>query len=549
MNQTPIASPMPGVAPYVDDGFDEFRARVAANFSDALAAPGGALFNTNAANLFHVYLDGSPSLSERKVRDCHACRRFIDVFGGLVTIDHLGHQRSALWSPTDVPMAYRDAARSLAGVVSKARVESVFHSSERILGHAVMGVRKDDPRELWTHFSVAIPPSEVWRSKVLDASQAMAQSIQDYDMLTRGLAEFEVEHFRKAHAMLTSEALFRSEKHEGLAKWLLDLRESIASARGTRGNLIWRAVAAAPSGWCHIRSGMIGTLLVDLKDGLPIETVKRRWGEKMHPLQYQRPQAAPTVGQIVQAEKLVEKLGVARALERRFAKLVDVQTIWTPRAPKTPQATPAPGVFGHLRPDARPAPLIASENVQLMTFEKFARVVLPEAEQIDLFVEPKLDAFVAYVTAQHADAPPVLQWDREELRNPVSLYTYVNGSFAHAWNVPTGWCTVTAITLRPSQWDPERTYDHHGKGVLFVLKGARDVMYQRGAGLFPENVRTDLHPVRSVIEAHARTAVIADKEGAEVCGLFSAASGTPWNRKVRVTARGVVSTYKLDRWD
>lgn len=547
MNQTPIASPNIGVAPYVDDGFDDFRARVAANFSTALAAPGGALFNTTTpgCSLSDVYITAALP-GDRQARTCNACRRFIDTFGGLVTVDESGRIRSALWSP-DAPVAYRDAAMSLMRTVERSRITSVFHTPDRILGHVVQGVRKDDPAELWTHFSAVLPPSEVWSSKLIDASQATAQSIQDHDMLTRGLAEFSVEHFRAAHALLNSEALFRSEKHLGLARWLLDLRESLDRARGTRVNLIWRAVAAAPPGWCHVRSGMIGTLLTDLADGLAHETVKRRWGEKMHPLQYQRPTAAPTVGQIAQAEKIVEKLGVARSLERRFAKLADVRALWLPRV--RPEQPAPSGVFGHLRPGVRDEPtLVNGAAPQLMTFEKFRRLVLPDAEKIEILVEPRMDSFVAYVTAQHADAPPVLQWDREDRRNPVSLYTYVNGSLPSTWNVQPGWRAVTAITLRPSQWDDENAHAHHGKGALFVIEGARDVHYRFGAGLFPENLRAELNPVRATIEAHARMAAIAGKDGAEVCGLFSG-SGSPWSRTLRVTARGVISTFKLDRWD
>lgn len=53
---------------------------------------------------------------------------------------------------------------------------------------------------------------------------------------------------------------------------------------------------------------MIGTLLDDIASGMSFDSVSRRFAEKMHPLQYQRPQAAPSAGNIAQAEKIVEKL-------------------------------------------------------------------------------------------------------------------------------------------------------------------------------------------------------------------------------------------------
>jgi len=39
------------------------------------------------------------------------------------------------------------------------------------------------------------------------------------------------------------------------------------------------------------------------------------------------------------------------------------------------------------------------------------------------------------VTAKHPEAPPILQWDSPDKRNPVSLYVYVNGSATADWNL------------------------------------------------------------------------------------------------------------------
>lgn len=41
----------------------------------------------------------------------------------------------------------------------------------------------------------------------------------------------------------------------------------------------------------------------------------------MNPLQYQRPQAAPSAGNVAQAERIVEKLGIANSLEAALCPL------------------------------------------------------------------------------------------------------------------------------------------------------------------------------------------------------------------------------------
>src|SRR5262249_16422363 len=143
----------------------------------------------------------------------------------------------------------------------------------------------------------------------------------------------------------------------------------------TRENLLWLAVATAPAGFCHVRSSVVGSLLEDIQDGKPFDAVKRAFDEKMSPLQYQRPTAPPSDGNIKQAEEPGAKPGSAGALRRRYARLEDLQTIWRPFA--EPEATPD-GVFGHLREKKRDAPLRATGST--MTWEKFARTVLPNAE-------------------------------------------------------------------------------------------------------------------------------------------------------------------------
>lgn len=82
---------------------------------------------------------------------------------------------------------------------------------------------------------------------------------------------------------------------------------------------------------------MIGTLLKDVATGMDFATVSARFASKMHPLKYQRPQAAPRVGNIADAEKIVAQLGIARSLERRFARIDEIDTLWKYRpVPEVP---------------------------------------------------------------------------------------------------------------------------------------------------------------------------------------------------------------------
>ena len=148
-------------------------------------------------------------------------------------------------------------------------------------------------------------------------------------------------------------------------------------------------------------------------------------------------------------------------------------------------------------------------------------------------------------------APPLLQWDREDRRNPVSWYFYHGASDASWFSLQGGaWVSVLGITPKPSSW--QEGFAYQGEGVAFILDGARD-QRNDSLGLFPETLRADLHGVRATIEAHSRSRKLQPAEGALATGLMFP-KGDQANRswsdvRLRVTRPGSVQEFRLDRWD
>ncbi|MDB5870231.1 MAG: hypothetical protein JWP96_2563 [Polaromonas sp.] len=298
---------------------------------------------------------------------------------------------------------------------------------------------------------------------------------------------------------------------------------------------------------------MIGTLLADIAAGRQFEEVSRRFADKMHPLQYQRPQAAPTAGAIAAAEKIIQQLDAAGSLARRFARLDEVQALWKPDPEKNVVGAGGvvgqlkKGVFAHLNlKDAAPATGGMKIPPQVMTWEKFQRTVLPGAERIEFCALERHDSYSSLVTAVHADAPPILQWDREDRRNPVSWYFWHGGSTAAQFGLKAGkFHPVAAIALKPSMWNGG--HEHQGEGVMFIIKGAKDSR-RPSACLFPEMLKAEFHGVRSVLEAYSKGARMESADQASAAGVMLQ-KGQSWDALVRVGSNGRSLDYKLGRWD
>jgi hypothetical protein len=523
---------------HLDDNFPDFAKHVNA----VLASYRPPFFHTDASNLFAIYLTGFP-LETRQTYNCHCCRRFIEQFGNLVMINEAsGDVTSVLWQESSaLPSEYERAVAQLREAVESSAVQGVFLSD--LAGWGSSDTLDAKRKITWSHFYV--PSPQRYRHALKTPFQAMAEHTEEFGMVQRGLAEFSRDVVVKAKTLLDTEQLYRGEKTLGVATWLLNLHDRIGATKNSqrRNNLIWRAIATAPAGFCHVKSTMIGTLLEDLVSGLPFETVKRRFAEKMHPLQYQRPTSLPSDGNIAQAEVIIAKLKTAGSLERRFARLEDLETLW---APKTKEVThsAASGVFSHLKTRTKPHPEDIGGAVTL-TWEKFARTVLPTAEAME-FQVPNHGAFIALVTAANSDAANILQWD-----NPVSWYVYNGGASASRFNLSPGWTKVNAVTTLPSTWG-ERPLLHQGEGAILILEGCRDTAHSVSGGFFVEQLKSEYHSIRRTLEAYMMNAAIAGKNEATACGYDLRKSGK-WGHfalpTVRVTTGGVRTTYRLDRWD
>lgn len=396
------------------DGYDQFEQAIQGYFHGKVLSNGNKMFTTNMEDLYELYLANLPSYA-RQHYTCNACRRFINRFGSIVIIDQNGQVESAVWHVDTVPAFFKPAVKAMKTAVESAKVNGIFIPESRTLGTPEAGG--------WSHLSLQLAPSLANRSLVRTAGQQMAERREDFRTLMNALVEFTQETIDQAIALLDSETLYRADRIMGPAKWFSELKSKFdreANAE-TRRNLVWLALAGAPTGYARIRSSMVGTLLQDIQAGYSARTVAARFAEKMNPENYMRAQTGPSASALQEAEKLVDKLGISQSLKRRYAQYDEIeQFLWESKTPTQEAKAPdeeAPSVFGHIQPKQKAAsPKALDIPAKLMTWEKFESTVLPSAEQIELLVDNP-NRFMAMVTASDPLAPNILQWD-----NPFSWY-------------------------------------------------------------------------------------------------------------------------------
>lgn len=553
-------------APVDEDAqYTQFLAAVRERFAK-LVGNGKPLFSVQTKDLFEAFLSGLPA-SRRQHYRCNECAHFFHRFGNVVTLGERG-ATNTFWPDPDeqpalvdqsipVPPFFSKAIQNVRKNLSSGRVQAMFLWPEKTWGTP----SNKAPQEpfVWHHLHVVPPAACVLKTEsdhaqlaMSEAAAARALKSEDFKMLNRACKEYSLGTAITAVSVLSAgDDVFRAERVLGVAQWFRKLMQDRLDAKTNdqANNIVWLAVATAPEGFCHVRNTMIGTLLDDIQAGVALPTAIARFNEKMHPLKYQRPVAAPSEGNINQAEKLMAKLHSARSLERRFATLDDIRqhALWMPKESAYTPLTKK-NIFDHLRERAQTT-IQDYPTIQTCTWRRFRETVLPSADKLELFVTSLPMSFFGFVTAVDPTSPPVLLWDTDNARNPVSWYFYNNGSTPDVWGLRAQeYVPVEMITLQPNRWNGG--FEHLGDGAFFVLRGARDQNPNPVRGLFVESLKSEYHPIRRTLEAFMGTARIVGTPAA--CGVAFTKGMTAENkdrRRVRVTSGAVRTVYLIDRWD
>lgn len=293
MNSTSMATPSP------PDLF-ELRDMVRESFTGVGGLP---LFSTGIKNvLWEAFLSALPE-EVRQVHNCHACRAFVRTYGDLVYILPDGTTQSAFWRPTVVAPEAEGAVTRARTLVEKARVTGLFVGTGTRWGLPENHDAKRDRN--WTHMSVEATHRAHFALAERGANVRMGNARTDHEVLARTLADLEghPDAVLTAIEMLKGGQLPRPEALLPRTEWLEEIRVARKEQKDPRlrHNLIWRAAASAPAGWCNVPSSVLGTFLDDIIAKRPFAAIKVRLAEKLDPLEYRRPKAPVSAGNVKSA--------------------------------------------------------------------------------------------------------------------------------------------------------------------------------------------------------------------------------------------------------
>lgn len=376
--------------------------------------------NVDTEELYNLYLDSFPAgtneiYRERREYDCSCCRHFIRDVGNVVSIKN--GELHTIWGINPVSDdKYNVVAAALDAYVKQKAVLGVFLKKEKRIGtpenREMLPTGKINKYE---HFFVDLPEICIFKECYGHTLEGDLSQFRDVrNVFKRSLDEISKEAIDTVLELIAQNSLYKG------AEWKKQLTE-FKNYQKEYGKLtdeqkelwIWEKSIAAGAVIGKIRNHSIGTLLVNISEGMDLDLAVRKYEQIVAPVNYKRPKAIFTKKMLEDAKKTITELGYMDSLQRRFATLDDitVNNILFSNKDAAKRITGAMDLFDEMEQDVAIDPKRFSK-VEEISAEDFIKNVLPVAKELEVYLENKhIQNMVSLIAPEVADAKTMFKWN------------------------------------------------------------------------------------------------------------------------------------------
>lgn len=376
--------------------------------------------NVDTEELYNLYLDSFPAgtneiYRKRREYDCSCCRHFIRDVGNVVSIKN--GELHTIWGINPVSDdKYNVVAAALDAYVKQKAVLGVFLKKEKRIGtpenREMLPTGKINKYE---HFFVDLPEICIFKECYGHTLEGDLSQFRDVrNVFKRSLDEISKEAVDTVLELIAQNSLYKG------AEWKKQLTE-FKNYQKEYGKLtdeqkelwIWEKSISAGAVIGKIRNHSIGTLLVNISEGMDLDLAVRKYEQIVAPVNYKRPKAIFTKKMLEDAKKTITELGYIDSLQRRFATLDDitVNNILFSNKDAAKRITGAMDLFDEMEQDVAIDPKRFSK-VEEISAEDFIKNVLPVAKELEVYLENKhIQNMVSLIAPEVADAKTMFKWN------------------------------------------------------------------------------------------------------------------------------------------
>lgn len=356
--------------------------------------------NIDRDKVFEVYLESFDE-DNRQFYNCNCCKSFLRQYGGMVIIKD--GKIETIWDiePTE---EYETAVTNLRKYIKSLAIVGPFFSE-----FAKCGVQRNLSEKhgvVFDHMYFKMPKKHVLK----DSGSRVSNIVSSKDVFKRSLDELSEDSVATVLELIDQGSLYRGSEYKKMISDFQKLQKKYKKVTNPlKDNFAW-AESVNNKSVSRIRNSAIGTLLIDLTEGMDLDKAVRRFEKVVAPANYKRPKALVTPRMVENAKKKIKELGVEHSLYRRQLSERDLNVNNTIFVSRSSNATFG-DVFDEIKEDTVVNPKSLSK-VEEVPIEKFIRDIVPKSKSIKALVENNhLNNFATLVGPKEIDDKSMFKWD------------------------------------------------------------------------------------------------------------------------------------------
>lgn len=368
--------------------------------------------------LWNLYLDSFPAgtneiYRERREHDCSCCRQFIKTIGNAVVIK--GNQIETIWDFRTEDTTYQPVLNALSAYIKSHAVSDIYVSKFKKIGtlQNYEGMENGQMHE-WTHFFVELP------DRLVDKSSRSEGDIKGgfrdtRNVFKRSLDEIDMDSLDTILELINSNTLYKGEEWKGALTEFRKYKKGYdnLSSDTEKELYTWEKSVKAGIATGRIRNHSIGTLLVNVSEGMDLDTAVKKYEQIVAPSNYKRSKPIFTQKMLEDAQKKITNLGYLDSLPRRYATLDDitVNDILFSNKDSAKRIDGATDIFRELAKSAKGSNAKKFSKVDEVTIDTFINDILPTANEVELYLENKHSSnLVSLIAPQNKDSKSMFKW-------------------------------------------------------------------------------------------------------------------------------------------
>lgn len=365
--------------------------------------------------LWNLYLDSFPEGSnpifrERRTHDCTCCRQFIKNIGPAVFIDSDLNIHTIFEFDTQSPI-YQPVMNALDAYIKSKTISDIYFNESNKVGTDKSYERcPDDKIFTWEHFFLELPDRCVLSKNQIPTRKGHIRDKRN--VFDRSLREISIDAIDTVLELINSNTLYKGAEWKYAIEHLRMLKAEYDRLPEEKKSLYtWRTSMIVGDLTAKIRNHSIGVLLVDISEGMDLDTAVRRYEKIVAPTNYKRPKAIYTKKMLEDAQKTVTELGYMDSLPRRFATLDDITVNNILFSNRDAAKRIGTGIFEEMMSEATVDPKRFS-RVEEVSVEKFVRDILPTARSMEVLLENRhVHNMVSLIAPVNKDAKSMFKWN------------------------------------------------------------------------------------------------------------------------------------------